>query len=280
MIQGSAEWHKFREKHIGASEVSAIMGESDFMTIHDLWMLKTGRKEPFKGNWATQRGTDAEPKIKRLYEALALDGDSMLSPVMEYHEWPTLSASLDGINHVQNVVVEFKYPSKEKHSMALNGKVPPTYVDQVQTQMLVSGHETAHYVSFDGAKIAVVVVHQDTERQALILERCKAFWAMVVNDIEPPKKYVVQADNELKLLADTYRAALRAKEGAEFVLNETKEKIVNLIKDDKASFYGFTFNRGTRKGAVEYSKIPSLEGIDLDLYRKADSTVITIKEEK
>jgi len=255
------------------------MGESDFMSTHDLWLLKTMRKEPFKGNFATQRGIDAEPQIKALYEDLYLAGESMDSPVMEYAEWPVLSASLDGIR--PGMVVEFKYPSRDKHGLAVSGVVPNTYRDQLQVQMLVAGVTRAHYVSYDGQDIAVVEVLADYSRQMTILEACKNFWVMVQEDIEPPKKYVEQESLDLEYLAKVYRKALRDKERAENILEDTKAMIDDLIKDDKASFYGFTFMRSVRKGSVDYAKIPELEGVNLEQYRKPDSKQFaTIKEEK
>ena len=276
-VQGSPAWHQFRARHIGASEVSAILGESDFQTAYDLWLLKTGQSVPFEGNFATRRGTEAEPQIRKLYEELHLNGGKLTTPVMEYAEWPTLSASLDGYSEEFKLVVEFKYPSKTKHELAVNGRVPETYRAQVQAQLLVAGCQTAHYVSYNGASIAVVVVKAEPEFQARILEACKEFWLLVETKTPPKGAPVLLESETLETLAKEYikldRIANRTAESMKLI----KAKLDELVEEDKAKFYGLSLTRSERVGAVDYSKIPELKDVDLNFYRKSPTKVLTIR---
>jgi putative phage-type endonuclease len=274
-VQGSKAWHDFRAKHIGASEVSTVLGESDFQTPYQLWMIKTGQAEPVKSNWAMQRGTDAEPEIKRLYEELY--NVNLVSPVMEYSKWPVLSASLDGYSSEIRLVVEMKYPSKAKHELALQGLVPSTYRAQLQTQMLVAECDTAHYVSYDGKEIAVVVVKSDPIEQERILIACKEFWECVHTKTPPKGAPVILESETLDVLSKRYKQLVRIAAQTEDEIKLIRQKFDEIIEEDKASFNGVSFIRSERKGAVDYSKIPELKEVDLEAYRKSPSKTLIIK---
>lgn len=248
------------------------MGESDFGSAHELWLVKTGKKIPFAGNAATQRGIDAEPEIKRLFEQRI--GCELAAPVLEYPEWPILSASLDGLNQEQKILAEFKFPSKEKHAMALRGEIPKTYLAQLQTQMLVTGMDNCFYVSYDGSGIAVVNYASDKEYQARILEKCREFWACVTEDREPDRGVSFPTGDDLQRAAYRYRDLMLQRDGIELELESLKKIITEMVPDKKAEFYGLALTRSMRKGAVDYSKI---KGIDFESYRKPEIEVVSIR---
>ena len=175
MEQRSEEWYKFRSKHIGASDVPVIFGLSPYRTELDLFLEKVLCYKNNSPSFAAQRGIDAEPKIKALYEAKF--GVTVTSPTLEYPAWPILSASLDGVHN--SIVAEFKYPGKALHEKAKRGKVPDLYMPQLQAQLLVTGYKLAHYVSFDGLGIEVINVKPNKRMQEKILNECKEFWKKV-----------------------------------------------------------------------------------------------------
>lgn len=274
-MQGSVEWHAFRSKHIGASQVPAILGECDFRTAYDVWKSKTGSGGEFKGNWATKRGMDAEPEIRKLYEELY--SVTTTAPVLTYPDWPVLSASLDGYCEEMGIVVEFKYPSAAKHTLAKAGIVPMTYRSQLQTQLLVSGCKTAHYVSYDGRELAVVVVPADPEYQLRILFECKKFWHLVETMTPPPGAPVILESETLEVLASRYKQLDRIAAQTDAEMKLIKQKLDELVEEDKAKFCGLSLNRGERQGAIDYGKVPELRGVDLEQYRKSPIKVLTIK---
>lgn len=276
--QGSDAWHEWRSKHIGASEIPAIMGTCDFKGIYQLWLEKTGQVEKFKGNWATRRGHEYEPIAREEYSQIT--GNKVEDKVLEYEAWPILSASLDGFVAESSTVVEIKTPSKAKHQLALSGSIPDTYKDQIQAQLLVAGVSRADYVSYapgeaDGVRVAIVKVEADPERQAAILERAKFFWQCVETNT-PPVDIVEQP--ELKATMEKYRDITNSIDTLEKQLEDLREEIKKQIKADKVTCEGWTISWGTRKGNVDYAKIPELKEVDLNKYRKPDSRVFTIKE--
>lgn len=267
------EFLKGRNERIGASEVPAIMGTCDFGSAMSVWEIKTGRKDPFVGNWATQRGHDLEPLVREIYER---EFNVKASPkFVQYETWPTLTATLDGFTGQQ--VVEIKVPSAKKHEMALNGLVPTTYRDQIQAQMLCAGVDEAHYVSYDPIKeqIAVVLVKADKNRQDEILSMCKTFWELVQNNVPPVSVEVEQPELEvLFVMLKKTREQMKALESEE---KTYIDKIKSLMISDKVKCGDFKAYWTTRKGSVKYADIPELKGVDLEQYRGPDTRVFTVK---
>jgi putative phage-type endonuclease len=276
-VQNSASWHEFRSKHIGASEVPAIMGTSDFQSIYQLWLVKTGLAPKFEGNWATRRGQEYEPIIREAY--IQKTGFTVVDKVLEYPDWPILSASLDGWVDSESLVVEIKFPSKAKHQQALLGIVPETYRDQLQTQMLVSGADHADYVSYsaeenDDFKLAIVRVKADKTRQTEILNAAQIFWGHVTSNTPP-----IDIAEQPELYGDiierqSIKEQIKALEAKEEAL---ADKIKLAMRANTVVCDKFKITWSERKGSVEYAKIPELKGLDLEKYRKAPTKVFTIK---
>lgn len=278
--QGGSDWIAWRAGGIGASEIPAIMGESDFNTPLGIWELKTGRAK-FEGNFATRRGTEAEPRIRALYELL---NEKNMPPCLAEHPTiPYLRASLDGYNLEEKRVLEIKYPSKEKHEMAKNGTIPPCYYGQVQAQMFITGATCADYVSYDGENIAVVTVKPDPAYIEKMLPVAEKFWKCVQTDTPPElteRDYKTLQGKEETALAEAYVKAYREAKAQEKILAELKAKIVAAAGTHKRVRCGdIKIIRTVQKGAVDYEKVlkaNALDAIDLEPFRKKSSERVTI----
>lgn len=247
-VQRSVQWFEWRKKHIGASDVPAVMGECDFKKPHELWLIKTGKREPFAGNSHTQRGIDSEPLIRKLYEERV--GFATEAPVLEWAEWPVLSASLDAWNDEHRRLAEFKACGAVKHAMALDGVIPKTYRAQLQVQMLITGVDECDYVSLGSDNtIAVVTVKADKEYQARIVEECKKFWHFVENDIEPPGGVTPREGEELAKMAERFYQTRQAIREHESQMEYIRGELARLVPEQRASFYGLTLTR-SKTGAI------------------------------
>lgn len=183
-IQGSEAWLKHRKKHIGASDVPAILGYSPYQTAFNIWEQKTskftaGYKE---ATWAQKRGTDAEPKIRELYTRKT--GLEANPKVLTYDKWDTLIASLDGLTPC-NRVVEIKYPSTTVYESCTKGQIPIYYYYQVQAQMLVSGSSICDFVCYNGKDISILPIPAREGDHRFILEKCMQFWDTVTSRKSP-----------------------------------------------------------------------------------------------
>lgn len=184
--QNTPEWIAWRKNGVGGSEVPVLMGESEYSTPLKLWRIKRGLEGEQVSSFTMQRGHDLEPKIRALYE---LEHDIDLPPALvEHSEYPFLRVSLDGWNQELKLVGEFKFNGKEKHQEAKEGRIPRCHYGQVQYQLMVTGAEKAHYVSYSDTlgEIAVVEQGRDEEYISRMMPVVEAFWLNVVNNVPPP----------------------------------------------------------------------------------------------
>ncbi len=183
LVQNSEAWYKWRQYHIGASDVPSVMGTSDFGNAYGVFVAKTqGALNNPINNFATLRGKELEPVIIAKFEESF--NYRTTQPSFEFQKWKVMSASLDGWIEESRFIVEAKAPSRIKHIQALCGIVPATYVDQVQSQLLVADGKKCYYVSYHpdeppGFDLAVVEVFPDIKRQDQIWSLCTYFWELV-----------------------------------------------------------------------------------------------------
>jgi putative phage-type endonuclease len=188
LVQGSPEWHAWRNKGIGASYVPVIMGENDTDdTPYKLWRRLTGRDPELESNWAMTRGTEQEPRARALYE-LQVGIDTPPACVV-HPDLPWALASLDGYNVAESLISEFKFTGKEKHEQARKQEVPRCYKGQAQWQLFVTGAKRHHYVSLEpetADSIEIVPSTADLEYWSRMIPAVQAFWDLVQSDTPPP----------------------------------------------------------------------------------------------
>ena len=63
--QNTAEWHRWRQQGLGASDAPVIMGEAAFKTPRMLWSIKTGRMQEDAPGPAARRGRELERLARR-----------------------------------------------------------------------------------------------------------------------------------------------------------------------------------------------------------------------
>jgi putative phage-type endonuclease len=274
------KWHEYRLQHIGASEISAILGESDYRSAHDLFLEKTGQKERFKGNFVTEKGQEAEPVIRALYGEL-IGEEVETPPSAEYKEWTMLTATPDG--WFSGAPVEIKYLSGKKYEeVKRTGQVPKTYQAQVQQQMLVFGATEAVFVCVSQSvpvtdiashDLVVLRVQRDEAYIEKIIREAKAFWNKV-----QAKKWIDDEVDHATLCSwleqiETHKIAIEALDKQiEMLRDKVKAQVSDRIELD-----GWTVRWTERKGNVSYADIPELKSVDLDKYRKAPIRILDIR---
>jgi hypothetical protein len=87
----------------------------------------------------------------------------------------------------------------------------------------------------------------------------------------------VRTDDEFKQAADQYKEADQRLAQASADKDAAKKRLLELNGDaQKSTGFGVTVTRFTRKGSVDYKKVPELAGVDLEQYRKPESAQIKI----
>src|SRR5215469_15255990 len=276
--QNTPEWRSWRLQGIGASDAPAIMGDTPFKTPRALWSIKTGRSREAHAGPAARRGRQLEAFARRVYEHRTGIQVAPLCLVHQEFEW--MRASLDGLSFDGSTLVEIKCPlSFRDRESAREGRIPSHYYAQLQHQLEVSGAEQAHYWSFHESEGVLVEIRPDKEYAKRLVEAEAAFWELVKENRWPEL-----FNDELDLSADPMwrRAALRYREVRLRLENATAEE--HMLRATLASMAtarrtwgdGVEVLKSSRKGAVDYSAVPELRGVDLEPYRKPPVLVVKI----
>lgn len=283
MEQNTEIWLNARRGGIGSSDVAAIMGKCPFRTRYQVYLSKVEGLQQ-EDNFAMARGREWEPVLRAKAEEkyncrfeprvakVTLDGVLFI-------------ASLDGDNG--DMLLEGKVPGKENIALAESGKLPEHYMLQVQQQLLVSGRPKALYACLDmeTKENIYVEVLPDYEMQHDIQVECAKFWREHIEPKLPPElaegDYIECSEDVYALEASHYKYAKQQFDLAEAALESAKDALKERLgKLPGLRGHGLKLCKYTRKGNVEYAKIPQLVGVDLEPYRKKASSVFKITEEK
>lgn len=187
LVQQSPEWLEFRNMHIGASDASVIRLVNQFKTPYQLWKEKLGIISPDPMNAAMQRGVDLEPVAReRFIEETGID---MVPSVVRSLEREWMIASLDGINEVEQCLLEIKCPGKKTCELARKGQIPEYYNVQIQHQLSVTGFSLAYYYCFDGDVGYKIIVKREDELIDKLIRDEKEFYDSLVS-MEPLNEWV------------------------------------------------------------------------------------------
>ena len=145
------EWLKNRTVGIGGSDAAAILGISPFKTNIDLWLEKTGQKEPddISNDEKVKYGHEAEEPLRTLFmldhPEYNLFHDGYM--ILQNTTYPSLQASLDGeltdINTGKHGILEIKTTEIMNKNMLDEWKngIPNHYYTQCLHYLIVTGYE-------------------------------------------------------------------------------------------------------------------------------------------
>src|ERR1700740_2581354 len=132
--QNTAEWHRWRQQGLGASDAPVIMGEAAFKTPRMLWSIKTGRMQEDTPGPAARGGRELERRARLVYEQEVGIQMEPLCLVHDQLEW--MRASLDGLSFDGSTVLEIKCPVNTRDRVAATqGRVTAQYYAQLQAAL-------------------------------------------------------------------------------------------------------------------------------------------------
>ena len=276
--QNTLEWRRWRLQGIGASDAPVIMGETPFKTQRTLWSIKTGRREEEPAGPAARRGRELEATARRAYERRTGTPVEPLCLVHDELDW--MRASLDGLSFDGSTLVEIKCPlSLRDRVSAQEGRVPFQYQAQLQHQLEVSGAERAHYWSFHGNDGVLIEVRPDRDYTKRLIEMEAAFWQLVRENRWPDtdvEELDLSSDPRWRDAAIRYREVRFRLEQAEFEEQQLRLRLKAMANARRTWGCGVELLKSSRKGAVDYSAVPQLRGVDLEPYRKPQVAVVKI----
>jgi putative phage-type endonuclease len=265
-IQGTPEWHALRKTKITATDACTIMGASHWKTRIQLYHEKLSPTEHLTINERMQRGIDLEPIARDLFDMKA---GLETYPKVIVKDWAM--ASLDAMSICGKYIVEIKCPGEKDHSIALSGKVPDHYYPQLQHQLYVTGVQFAYYFSFDGIDGAIVEVPRDDDYiEKMIIEE-KKFYDCLINKTPPEPQegdYIERSDDVWNQCVNAWKSVTDEIKSLEKQEEELRKQLIFLSGESNSKGAGISLCQVNRKGNVDYTKIPQLKGVDLEIYRK------------
>jgi putative phage-type endonuclease len=277
-----------RSKYLGSSDIAAILGISPWKTKHLLWREKTGRviAEDISGKFHVQRGVEGE--IVAREKICDLHSEKYEPSAWQDDFYEFMRAHDDGYSERLNEHLEIKCMGKDAHEAAKLGEIPDYYLCQIQYCLMLSGAKKTAFISFqpETGDLVSVDVLPDAKYQAKIRKAALEFWEKNVVGGEEPELADGDFDEIVEdavfeaLASDFIIAKERLKEIEDRYENLRTRIQEHLGERKRVRGYGLICNTITRKGAVDYKKIPELAGVDLEPYRKKPVMAFDIRLEK
>jgi len=199
---------------------------------------------------------------------------------LSHEELEWMRASLDGLSFDGSTVLEIKCPLNVRDRAAAQARrVPSQYQAQLQHQLEVSGAEKAHYWSFHGTDGILIEVRPDREYAKRLVEVEAAFWQLVKENRWPElanEELDLNADPMWRSTALRYREVRLRMESATSEEHKLRATLASMATARRTYGCGVEVLKSSRKGAVDYSTVPELLGVNLEPYRKPAVAVVKI----
>jgi putative phage-type endonuclease len=275
-------FHERRLKTVGSSDIPVIMGLSPYSTPIELWKIKTGLTKPSAQNFAQARGVEMEPIARAWFNTrMMLDFQPR---VFAHKDVPAFTASVDGYCEKTNQVVEIKFSGARDHGTAKGGKVPEHYLAQCHWQYIVSGAATVYYLSYqENDSVILEVPKPSPETVDKMVKEAARFLELVRTKVQPElteKDYMIVKSEEHIKIGTEYREKLALLEAVKLEVEEIRTRLIKsceVLNHPKVDFGNCIVYKTTKQGSVDYGKIPNLEGVDLEQYRKPSTEYYTVK---
>lgn len=266
MMQGSPDWLAYRQGKRNSSESAAVLGISPWYpkTHKELARLKRGiGTMPDNPAMAYGRAHEAEARAAvenatgSIFEpAVTVDGD--------------YSASLDGITLDCETLLEIKCPSPTSQTVtdARRGIIPSHYYAQVIHQLGVSRAKRCIFAVWTEGELIRLTIEPSPEYWGIIRAAWDKFWPLMSVPECELSDYIRRDDDEWRDAAAYYRAAHADAERAGKSEADAKARLVKLADKRPSEGFGVRVMRTLRAGAVDYTRVPQLAGVDLEPYRK------------
>lgn len=268
--QGSPEWLEWRKGGIGSSDAPAIMGISPWKTAFQLWRETLGLANKPEFNSAMERGLELEPLAREIAEMIS---DVNFKPCLRVHKvFPWMRASLDGLSEDGKIAIEIKCTSQKNHELAKNGQIPEYYYPQLQHQICVCDLEGIRYFSFDGTSGVFVDIKRDDSYINSLIKRESEFWECLQN-LEPPeltnRDYVnLEGDTAWQEASNGWLASRKLRQQYEAEEENYRMELMRISGQSNSMGHGVKLSKSYRRGNIDYKSIPTIQGIDLEQYRK------------
>lgn len=233
---------KDRKLGIGGSDISIILGLSQYKTPYQLWLEKTGQFVESSDETEYQYwGSVLEPVIREEFvkrnNVVIETPDTIVHPLFDF-----MRGNIDGFIPSLNAVLEIKttagYNAKDWGEQNTD-QIPLYYLVQVAYYCAITNADTAYIaVLIGGNTYKEYKYKRDYAIEEKLIDEAKKFWDCVQNNIEP--ELVNIDDLKLKYPNGSPEKTVKINDKVQITFNtitETKKKIKELNAiEEKARF--------------------------------------------
>lgn len=289
------DWLQVRKQGIGSSDAAAACGIHPYLSMLELWMIKTGRMSSnidasgnngIEGYSPLYWGNTLEPMVAKYYQEHTGNKVRRVNAILQHPDpnkafmLANLDYAITGNDEVQ--ILECK--TAGEHGAKLWRDGVPLYVTcQVQHQLAVTGKQAAHIcVLLCGHEAKIYKVERDERLIESITEHERLFWQYVETDTPPTPDHSESAARALKQLYPTAKPLskvdLRGDDGANRLFeqllsyrasmedieqrhDQVKHQLQTLIADNEVAVFD--------KGAISWKRSKDSVGLDSKAVIKA-----------
>lgn len=281
--QGTEQWLEWRRNKITATDSSIITGYNTFpgSSPYNLFLEKKGYGKIREMTEDMLLGKELEPLARvKFMEKVG----TFVKPVcVESSEFDWSAASLDGLSADNKTLVEIKVHRPATFQKVKEAGVPTYYFPQLQKQLYVCELDTIFYFCIN---------RQTHEEHIIQMGRDEGFIKkMIQMELEflecletdtPPKEcdndFIEDTSERFNQTASDYLRIKNAIKDLELKEAHLRGELIEMSFDRNTKGNGIKLQKIIRKGNVEYQKIPALQNINLEIYRKPASSSWRILE--
>ena len=295
------KWLEVRKQGIGSSDAAAACGIHPFLSMLELWMIKTGRmasnidasnNNGIDGYSPLYWGNTLEPMVAKYYQEHTGNKVRRVNAILQHPDpdnhfmLANLDYAITGSEEVH--ILECKTTGEHGAKLWKHG-VPLYGTCQVQQQLAVTGKQAAHIcVLLCGHEAKIYKVERDERLIASIIEHERLFWQYVETDTPPTPDHSESAARALKLLypepKPTSKIDFKNDAGANKLFEQllsyrdymqeleqrhdtVKHQLQSLIKDHEVAIFD--------KGAISWKRSKDSVSLDTKAVIKAHPELLT-----
>ena len=242
------QWLEVRKQGIGSSDAATACGLNPYMSMLELWMIKTGRmqqsiEDESAGYAPLYWGKQLEPLVAEYYSMHTNNKVRRVNAMLQHPDEDKhfMLANLDyavvGNNEVQ--ILECKTVGEYGSKLWRDG-VPLYVLCQVQHQLAVTGKQAAHICALIcGHETRIFKVTRNETVIKYLINAERYFWECVEKDIPPDVDASDSAAKALQLLYPVHVPLSTTDLSEDTKANQDFEQLLkqrHLIEQHQASF--------------------------------------------
>jgi len=223
------DWLRERQKGIGGSDASAILGFNPWKSPFELYIEKTSDVVQEIDNEAIHWGNVLEDVVAQEFSRRTGKKVRRRNQIFKHKEHDWMIANIDRDVVGERALLECKTTNAFNRDQWEGDDIPPAYMCQLQHYMAVLDYEKAYIaVLIGGQKFVWKEIDRDDEFIELMIEHEKDFWENHVLKEVPPE--IDGSKSASELLKQMYPED----NGETITLNDDAEMLIEAIESIKA----------------------------------------------